>query len=736
MTVAASTPASPVPVPSTPVGHDRETVVALTRGGTTLLLRLGPRTLPGVVYWGPALPGATDPAEVLRALDVPVTDSVITTQEHVGVLPLHSSGWLGRPGLLGHRNGRDWSPAFDSVRHDVRTDATAAEPSGVRLRSEAVDHASRLVVGTDVELLDTGLVRLRATVRNAGAEPFEVTQLEPALAVPSQAVELLDFTGRHSSERHPQRRPFDIGAWVRESWGGRPGHDAATLLVAGATGFGYRRGPVWGVHLACAGNQVVYAERTTTDWRLLRGGERLLPGEVVLGAGESYSSPWLVGTSGEGLDEASARIHATLRARPRHPSTPRPVLLNTWEAAYFDHDLDHLLDLADRAAEIGVERFVLDDGWFGRRRDDTRGLGDWVVAQDVWPQGLRPLVDRVHALGMDFGLWIEPEMVNLDSELAGQRPEWLFQTPHGPGIASRHQHVLDLGHPQAYRHILERISSLVTEYDIAYLKWDHNRPLVDAGHSPSGTPGVHQQSGAVLRLMAELKERHPGLEIESCAGGGARIDLATVEVTDRFWVSDCIDAHERHRLNPFTGLIAPPELLGTHVGAGGDHTTGRHLALDFRAGTALWGHMGIEWDLTSAEPAELARLKAWVALHKRHRHLLHGGVVVHADTANPAVQLDGVVAQDGSEALYKLSMLEHSLVWPAGRCSLPGLRPDATYRVTLVTPDGEVPPDTFAPEWARRGVTLPGAVLGGVGLQAPFLKVDTLVLVHAEVVDG
>ncbi|MFQ6171583.1 alpha-galactosidase [Oryzobacter sp. R7] len=729
-------PAPPAPQTSAAVGRDHETVVALTRGGTTVLLRLGPATLPGIVHWGRELPDHADPAEVLRALGYPLTDSVITTQEHVALLPLHSAGWLGRPGILGHRGGRDWSPTFEAVHHRLGPADGAVPSSATRLESEAVDNASHLVVRTEVELLDSGLLRVRATVRNTGVEPFEVTQVEPALAVPSPAVELLDFTGRHANERHPQRRPFDIGSWVRESWGGRPGHDAPTLLLAGTTDFGYRRGQVWGLHLACAGNQVVYAERTTTDWRLLRGGERLLPGEVVLDAGESYTSPWLVGTWGHGLDEASSRIHDTLRARPHHPSRPRPVILNTWEATYFDQDTEHLLDLADRAAAVGVERFVLDDGWFGRRRDDTRGLGDWVVSPEVWPDGLRPLVDRVHGLGMEFGLWVEPEMVNLDSEVAEQHPDWLFQTAHGPGIPSRHQHVLDLGHPQAYAHVLEQVSALVAEYDIAYLKWDHNRPLVDAAHSPTGRAGVHVQSLAVLRLMAELKERHPGLEIESCAGGGARVDLATAEVADRFWVSDCIDAHERHRMNPMTGLIVPPELLGTHVGSGGDHTTGRRLDLDFRVGTALWGHLGIEWDLSAADADELARLKAWVDLHKRHRNLLHTGTVVHSDTPNSALQLDGVVARDGSEALYKLSLLEHSLVWPAGRCTLPGLRPDTAYHVTLLTPTGEVPPRTVAPDWARRGVTLPGDVLGSVGLQSPFLKVDTLVLVRAEAVTG
>ena len=181
--------------------------------------------------------------EVLAALTPPPTDSAITAQELVGILPLHGSGWLGRPGLLGHRSGRDWSPSFDAVQHHLSTDPETGSGTGrTRLESDAVDSVSHLTVRTEVELLDSGLLRVRATVRNTGSEPFEVTNLEPALAVPTSAVELLDFTGRHVTERHPQRRPFDIGAWVRESWGGRSGHDSATLLCAGTHEFGYRQG--------------------------------------------------------------------------------------------------------------------------------------------------------------------------------------------------------------------------------------------------------------------------------------------------------------------------------------------------------------------------------------------------------------------------------------------------------------------------------------------------------------
>jgi alpha-galactosidase len=725
--------------------HDAVTqTVHLRRGGTSLVLQLDARALPCVLHWGPDLgdPSSEELDGLARALQVPPTDSAIYTQEAVAILPQHSTGWIGRPGLLGSRDGRAWSVAFDEVSHRVEDAGGAAWPDGpadaVRLVSVGTDAAGELDVSTELRLLASGLVTVRATVTNRGAGSYEVNHLEPALPVPQEARELLDMTGRHTHERVPQRRPFDHGQWVREAWGGRPGHDSAFVLCAGVPGFGFRQGRVWGVHLAWSGNQVLAAESSTTGWRLLRGGERLLPHEGVIGPGESYFSPWLFASWGEGLDELAARFHEFLRARPQHPRQPRPVVLNTWEAVYFDHDLAKLEELAERAASVGIERFVLDDGWFRGRRDDTAGLGDWQVDLQVWPDGLTPLADRVRELGMDFGLWVEPEMVNLDSDLARAHPEWLFQTEHGPGMAARYQHVLDLGHPEAYAHVLDSVSSLVEEYGIAYLKWDHNRPLVDAGHTPTGRPGVRQQTLAVYRMMGELKQRHPGLEIESCCGGGGRADLGIMEFADRVWVSDCIDAHERHRLVRWTGLTLPPELMGTHVGSGVDHTTGRRLDLDFRAGTALWGHLGVEWDLTSADEADLVRLRAWISLHKELRDLLHSGRVVNGDLVDPALDLQGVVAQDRSHAIYRLSALDHGLTSVPGLVALPGLDPERAYQVSTVAPAAELGPPVHrrpatAP-WTGGGVRTSGRVLEQVGVRVPPLSVHELVLIRADAV--
>jgi alpha-galactosidase len=411
---------------------------------------------------------------------------------------------------------------------------------------------------------------------------------------------------------------------------------------------------------------------------------------------------------------------------------PRPVIVNTWEAVYFNHDLGRLKALADAAAGVGAERFVLDDGWFRHRRDDHAGLGDWYVDEGVWPDGLHPIVDHVRGLGMDFGLWVEPEMVNPDSDLARAHPEWIMATGGRLPPESRHQQVLDLGHPGAFDHVLERLDALLTEYPIAYLKWDHNRDLVDAGHSPRGEAGVHAQTVALYRLIDELRARHPGVEIESCASGGARVDLEILARTDRIWASDCIDALERQQIQRYMGLLVPPELIGAHVGSPHSHTTGRVHTVDFRAGTALFGHFGIEWDLTTVSADDRDRLSRWVSLYKDLRGLLHSGTVVHGDHPDPAVLVHGVVAADASHAVYAVVTTATSVAAPAGRVRLPGLDPDAVYRVAPLAPGDrlEGPTESRLPWW-EKGVRLTGRVLDAVGVQAPTLYPERLVLVEA-----
>jgi alpha-galactosidase len=700
--------------------------VHLDAGGVSLVLDATHDRLPAVVHWGASLGHQT--AEDIAALAMagvePQSGNVIDEAVRLAIVPEHHAGWQGKPGVVGHRDGVDWSPKFRvsliEVDADGRRDGPLIEAGPAIASFHAHDEVAGLALLIEVELLASGLLRARAELRNTTPGIYTVTDLQLALPIPGRAREILDFAGRWGKERTPQRRELGVGIHEREGRKGRTGPDAATILSVGVPGFGFEHGEVWGVHVAFSGNHRHYAERMFSGFQVVGGGELLLPGEVRLAEGESYRMPWLYGAYGAGLDDQAHRFHRFLRGRDTHPARPRPATLNVWEAVYFDHDLARLTDLADRAAALGVERYVLDDGWFTGRRDDTSGLGDWTVDEKIWPNGLSPLVDHVTGLGMEFGLWFEPEMVNENSELARAHPEWIMQTGGRLPVRSRSQQVLNLGIDEAYEHILERMSSILTEYDIAYIKWDHNRDLIDAGTYPTGVAGVHLQTLAAYRLMEELKQRFPGLEIESCSSGGARVDLGVLERTDRVWVSDCIDPLDRQQMNRWTMQLLPAELLGSHVASGVNHTTGRRHELSFRAGTALFGHFGIEWDLAQATPQELSDLTEWIELYKRHRALMHTGDLVRADEVDPTLQVYGVVAADRSEALMFLAFLGRSEVSPRGRFTLPGLDPAKRYRVAPVftgTPDaGRTEPLWYA---GGAGTVLSGRALAVAGLQTP-----------------
>ncbi|WP_279582814.1 alpha-galactosidase [Fodinicola feengrottensis] len=654
----------------------------LTAGGVSLLVEAVAGASPRVLWWGAEL-GSTDLAAVALAAGAAGPHGGVVASSAALLFPNYAEGDASRPALAGHRGGVDFSPLPKCVTVDSSESALAIT---------SADESAALSVRTDVEISESGLLRLRHAVTNTGDSDYVLDGVAAALPIPGEAAEVLDFTGRWSRERSPQRRPMTIGAVVRDSRRGRTGHDATTLMCAGEPGFGFRHGQVWAVHVAWSGNHSTYAERTPSGLGRLGGGELLLSGEVILAAGAEYVSPWLFAVySGAGLDGVSASFHRWLRARTNHPKSPRPIVLNTWEAVYFQHDLEKLCRLADAAAEVGVERFVLDDGWFGSRRDDTSGLGDWYVSAQVWPEGLSPLIDYVRGLGMQFGLWVEPEMINPDSELARAHPDWIMSTGGRLPAEVRHQQVLDIGNPAAYAYIFERLDALLTEYPISFVKWDHNRDLVDAGQSgaePHNRAGVHRQTLAIYRLLDELRAKHPGVEVESCSSGGARIDLEILQRTDRVWTSDCNDALERQAIQRWTGLLLPPELMGAHVGPTESHTTGRVHSLSFRAVAATFGHSGMEWDIASITAQERARLRTWVSFVKDHRDLLHSGDVVRADYPDPAGWVHGVVATDRSCALFAYVQMASTAFERPLPVQLPGLDPDRCYLVRPVYPAG------------------------------------------------
>ncbi|NQX26430.1 alpha-galactosidase [Microbacteriaceae bacterium VKM Ac-2854] len=705
--------------------------VHLRSHGVSLLLQSDAYALPTVLHWGADL-GPLDDAAVAAIgamVNRQTPPGTLDGPWRISLLPSESEFFAGRPGL---QLGRDGVPLY-ARWHDVELRPDA---DGAAVTVLAEDRANGLSLTSRIAIEAGGVVTVVHSLRCAlGAEPVVVDWIEATLPTPKAVDRLTTFAGRWTREKAPQTGLVPRGSTVRQTRRGRGGHDAPWLLIASIDAPRERSGELWAVHLGWSADVSYRSDRLPDATTIIGAGELLRSGEIRLQAGESYTTPTaFFAWSAAGLDGLSARFHTFERARPQHPHSPRPLVLNTWEAVYFDHDPAALLGLAELAAEVGVERFVLDDGWFLGRRDDTRGLGDWFVDGAVWPDGLGPLADRVHALGMQFGLWFEPEMVSLDSDVGRAHPDWLLHAPGHvptpPHLSWRTQYVLDIANPDAYSFVFGRLDALVGELGIDFIKWDHNRDLIESVHN--GRPGTHLQTEALYRLMGELKALHPGLEIESCSSGGARSDLGVLAVADRVWASDSNDPVERQDIQRWTQLLLAPELVGGHVGPTTAHSTGRTTALSYRLATSLMGSAGFEWNIAETDEQDRATITRWAALYKELRPVIHTGTAVHAETRDPALRVVGAVAQDLSEAVYTIATvatLEDSL---PERIRLHGLDPEARYRVRVRDEIGTTRHGFATPEWLSAGeFTASGRVLDELGVQIPPLWPAQALILHA-----
>lgn len=679
--------------------------------------------VPAIVSWGAPLgrPDVADLESIARATQRPVEHGGLDVVAPLPLVTLHSSGTSARPGLEGHRpGGRHWAPVM-SIRESSVT------PTSLRVTS--VDSVAELELVTSMELVD-GVMLVEATVTNRGSNRYLLTTLAVTLPLDHVVRDVVSLAGRWARESHIEVSSFDLD-FTFETRGGRSSHERQPSLWFTERNASHQSGRTWSTHLAWSGNHSLHAQRLPDGRNCVQLGELLHPGEVCLEPGEQYSTPQVVATySPNGLFGVANLLHGHVR-RGRG-STPRKVMLNTWESVYFNHDMDTLVRLAERAARVGVERFVLDDGWFGSRRDDRRGLGDWVVSSDVYPQGLRPLIERVRGLGMDFGIWVEPECVNEDSDLYRAHPEWALVDAHREPVRARNQLVLNLAHPDAFAHVLGQLDRLLADHDISYVKWDMNRPHV-AGSGVTGSAGSHAQTVAMHRLIDELRRRHPGVEFESCASGGGRVDLAMVGRVDRVWASDTIDALERQEIHRGLTLTLPPELVGSHIGSRVAHTTGRRHSLAFRGLTAMFFHLGIEWDLTNASDDELDALSALVALYVDKRELLHRGTFSYCDLAQSLVDPSAVayctIAPDASEGLLCYAQLRTERHQTPDMVRVRGLDRDASYRVAVVdVPGGVHAMGRRQPDWLTSGIVMRGVDLETIGIQPPAIVPESAVL--------
>jgi alpha-galactosidase len=436
------------------------------------------------------------------------------------------------------------------------------------------------------------------------------------------------------------------------------------------------------------------------------------------------TAPLYLSVSQAGFNGCAVAFQRLLRdhvvAWPK-PETPRPVHYNCWEAVYFNHDFAVLSEIAERAAKLGAERFVLDDGWFGRRDDDTTSLGDWDIDRRKWPEGLTTLIDYVERLGMTFGLWVEPEMVNLDSDLARAHPDWIL----GPAdqIEGRQQRVLDLSRDDVRAHLFRKLSTILSENRIDYLKWDHNRllPIADAA-----------QAEGIYALLRDLRTAFPEVEIESCASGGGRIDAGILSLTQRVWLSDSNDALERLRIQHDAALFLPIPVTGSHVGPRICHTSGRSIDMPMRAWVAAQRHMGFEMDpreLTEAEAEVLTRVTAW---WKHNRHWRMGADILRLDSADDTVIAEQQRAADGSRFVVFAGKARTSHQIMPRPLRLTGLDPQALYRIDLVNREDLHHLSRGRTALKEGPLTLSGQILMQQGLTLPWQFPETIWVIEGE----
>ncbi len=676
--------------------------------------------VPVISYWGPRLPDGLDLAQLALLSARAEANASPAIEAPLALTPQAGQGFPGRPGIAAHRDGRDWATFALLVDVQVTDDS-------LRFTSQDDDHGITIV--HQLQLSNNVLVAT-TQLTNSGVELLTVDHLmAPVLPLPGFIKTVIGLEGRWAGEFQTRRHDLGMGSWVRENRRGRTSHDAFPGLFAVELGTNETRGLCHGVHLGWSGNHRLAIE-TLADGRQSVAMEALyLPGEMRIAPGESLITPALYATVSEaGLGGVSRQFHAFLRARPEHARLrlkQRPVHYNSWEAVYFNHDQATLMALAECAANVGVERFVLDDGWFLGRRNDRAGLGDWTVDRAIYPDGLGPLIEKVRGLGMEFGLWVEPEMVNPDSNLFRDHPDWVLSTPPAPQTEFRHQLALDFGRADVCDRLYADIAALLGEYPIAYLKWDMNRDLSQPGNA-DGRAGVCAHVKGLYAVLDRLRTAFPHVEIESCASGGGRADFGVLGRTDRIWTSDSNDALDRLEIQRGFSRFFPAELMGAHVGPTRCHITGRRLSMPLRVATALFGHLGIEADLRELDAGETAELAAGVVLHKAHRKLIHTGEL-HRIDATEGVNAFTIIAADQSEALLSYTLINEQRGYFAEPLRLNGLDPKVDYAVRLVWP-----PKLKAQWPLTGGGVFRGAVLMRAGFQPPRLHPGTAMILHLE----
>lgn len=661
--------------------------------------------LPEAVYWGPPLPEHEDLPSLAAASATDVTGGMVDRNAPISLCPEASQTFPGQVGLTGRdAEGRALLPRF-------------------RFESETVSEHGLILVYTDSDLelslvldlsLTPGTSLFRMQTRLESAREITVDWLAaPVFQVPAHIGDMIEFSGRWCAEFQTRRLPFAPGARTRDNRTGRSDHAHFPGLIACSGRTSNTSGEAYAFHYGWSGGHRMVAEQLAEGRRQVQFGHA----SASMKRDRSFSTAPLYATySGAGFNGAAVRFQRHLRDHiVVGARQPRPVHYNCWEAVYFDHDLEELKAIATRAAGLGAERFVLDDGWFGLRDDDTSSLGDWGIDKRKYPGGLTPLIDHVKALGLEFGIWFEPEMINEDSDLFRSRPDWVL----GPldQVRGRQQLVLDMAREDVRAYLYDCISATLAQNDIGYIKWDHNRvlPVVDAA-----------QTEGVYALIDRLRADFPHVEIESCASGGGRIDFGILERTQRVWLSDSNDALERQRIQHEAALFLPASVTGSHVGPRVSHTSGRTLGMTLRAWTAAQRHLGFEMDPRELSDEEIATLKEVTGWWKANRDWMMRADILRLDASDPAIVAEQQLAEDGARFVVFAALLRASDPILQQPLRLTGLDADARYRISLINRQDAPGLSRGAPLLKEKELDVSGQYLMSHGLILPWRFPETI----------
>jgi alpha-galactosidase len=593
------------------------------------------------------------------------------------------------------------------------------EGSHVAVLLKDISRAVRVELRYDIDP-ESGILARSAHIENHTGKALIVQQAAAAtwnLPAGNDYV-LHSLSGRWAAEWHLDHRPVLPSQTVLESRRGSTGQQNNPWFALTPSGTSEDTGPVWFGALAWSGSWRITVEPDLRRRVRVTGGYNPFDFSYPLAPGESLDTPvFYAGFTPGGLGEASRLLHGfelghVLPQAP-HPRA-RPVVYNSWEATEFNVNESGQMRLAEMAARIGVERFVMDDGWFGARNSDHAGLGDWIVNPGKFPNGLQPLIAKAHALGMDFGLWVEPEMVNPDSDLYRKHPDWVLSFPGRPRTEGRNQLVLNLARQDVRDHLLGVLDDLLTHNDIAFLKWDYNRNWSEPGW-PEQKPEDQQKVyvayvQSLYWILQHLRERHPKLEIESCSGGGGRVDLGIMHLTDEVWPSDNTDPFDRLSIQDGFTYAYTPGVMMAWVTDSPNWVNQRSTSLEYRFLSSMQGSLGIGANLTRWSEQDFQTASRLVADYKSIRMTVQQGRLFRLISPREGSEYSATesVSSDTRQAVLFAFLHSSSMLYPYPRIRLKGLDPQGRYRLRVLVgkPEEGTPQEASGAHWMSDGIQL------------------------------